>query len=52
VELLPFGEDLLRNRADWLKANTVERWVGGVRIDSRDRSNWRFDDARGEVLRD
>jgi hypothetical protein len=52
VELLPFGEDLLRNKADWLRANTVERWVGGVRIDTRNRSNWRFDDARGEVRQD
>jgi len=50
VELLPFGADLTRNEGDWLKSNTVERWVGGIRIDSRNRFNWRFDDEHGEVL--
>ncbi len=51
LELLPFGEDLLRNNADWLKTNPVERWVGGVRINSRQATNWRFDNDRGVVLR-
>lgn len=50
MELLPFGEDLLRNNADWLKTNPVERWVGGVRINSRQATNWRFDDGRSVVL--
>jgi hypothetical protein len=51
VELLPFGERLLRNDADWLSANTVDRWVGGVHIDSREPTSWRFDEAAGRVLR-
>jgi hypothetical protein len=51
IELLPFGEDLLRSNADWLKTNPVERWVGGVRIDSRQATNWRFDNERGVALR-
>lgn len=51
VALLPFGAELLSNEADWLKSNTVGRWVGGVRIDSRDAFNWRFDGDRNEVLR-
>jgi uncharacterized protein DUF1835 len=51
VELLPFGRDLLANTADWLKANAVERWVGGVRIDSRQATNWRFDSNGGVVRR-
>jgi hypothetical protein len=51
VALLPFGEDLLRNKADWLKANAVERWVGGVRITSTQATNWRFDNERGIVVR-
>jgi hypothetical protein len=49
VKLLPFGERLLRNQADWLRENTVERWVGGVRIDSREPKSWRFD-ANGECV--
>jgi hypothetical protein len=43
VTLTAFGERLLRNEADWLRANTVERWVGGVRIDSREPVSWRYD---------
>jgi hypothetical protein len=50
VELLPFGERLLRHAVDWLHANTLQRWVGGVYIDSRRPSNWRFDEVQG-VLR-
>jgi len=51
VELLPFGERLLRNEADWLASNPAERWVGGVRIDGRQAFNWRFDGDRGAVYR-
>jgi len=49
VELLPFGERLLRNEADWLASRPPERWVGGVRIDARQNLNWRFDDDREAV---
>jgi hypothetical protein len=49
VSLLPFGERLLRNEADWLSANPADRWVGGVRITSSERVNWRFDEERGAV---
>ena len=51
VELLPLGRDLLANKADWLKANRVERWIGGVRIDSQQAINWRFDNGAGIALR-
>ena len=50
VALLPFGERVLKGDADWLHADHVERWVGGVRIDSRERVNWRIDDQRQVVL--
>ena len=49
VELLPFGERLLRNESDWLASRPPERWVGGVRIDARQNLNWRFDDDREAV---
>jgi hypothetical protein len=51
VALTAFGERLLRNEADWLRTNTIERSVGGVRIDSREPSSWRFDHASGRVVR-
>jgi hypothetical protein len=49
VSLLPFGERLLERRADWLHTNVIERWIGGVRIDSRQPQNWRIS-AVGDVL--
>jgi hypothetical protein len=52
VALLPLGRDLLAHKADWLRTNTVERWVGGVRIDSRQATNWRVDGEGGIVLRE
>jgi len=51
VELLPFGERLLRNEADWLSAKPAGRWVGGVRIDAGQKLNWRFDEDRADVYR-
>jgi hypothetical protein len=51
VDILPFGERLLRSEADWLKANPAGRWVGGVRIDPQETLNWRFDEDRGTVCR-
>lgn len=50
VTLLPFGDRLLRDGADWLRANAIERWVGGMRIDSREQLNWRCDGANRAVL--
>jgi hypothetical protein len=50
VGLLPFGERLLRNEADWLRSNAIERWVGGVHIDSAQDANWRADAHSGVEL--
>ena len=51
VQLLPFGERLLRSEADWLGANTIERWVGGVRIASAEAMHWRIDEHGDVALR-
>jgi hypothetical protein len=51
IELLPLGERLLRNEADWLASNPAERWVGGVRIDAHERLNWRFSEDQCGVYR-
>lgn len=29
------GRDLLANKLDWLKLNSIDRWVGGIHIDTR-----------------
>ncbi len=51
VELTPLGRDLLNDNAHWLELNPVQRWVGGVHIDVRNRPVWCYDGKRGVVLR-
>ena len=50
LELSPFGNRLLRNDADWLEPNRIQRWVGGVYVDSRGAGHWRWDAAADNVL--
>jgi len=50
LELTPFGRRLLNNEVDWLSANPVQRWVGGVYIDSRATSHWRWDAPSDNVV--
>jgi hypothetical protein len=49
LALLPFGNRLLNYNADWLVANHIQRWVGGVFLDSRAAAHWRWDAARDNV---
>ncbi|MFV2056974.1 MAG: DUF1835 domain-containing protein [Thiohalomonadales bacterium] len=35
VSLTATGKDLLVDKADWLKLNTIDRWVGGIHIETR-----------------
>lgn len=35
VALTQTGRDLLANKQDWLVLNTMDRWVGGIHIDTR-----------------
>jgi hypothetical protein len=51
VDLLPLGEDLLRDEADWLATNPAERWVGGVRIAPQEKLHWRLDKDGNLVYR-
>jgi len=34
VALTPTGNELLLNKADWLKLNNIDRWVGGIHINT------------------
>jgi hypothetical protein len=45
VGLTAFGEDLLAGNADWIAANGIDRWVGGVHLTPGDL--WRWDAAAG-----
>jgi hypothetical protein len=46
VELTPFGHDVVRERADAVAMNGIDRWIGGVRVL---RDGWRWDGRKGEV---
>ena len=48
VELAPFGEDLLAGEADWIAANGIDRWVGGVHL--KPDAIWRWDQAAGKAM--
>jgi hypothetical protein len=44
VQLTPLGEDIIRDRADLLKANGIDRWIGGVHCTTS--RHWRWDPHR------
>ena len=50
VQLLAYGKALLQNKTDWLRDNVVDRWVGGVQINSEHATHWRFDHNSGRVV--
>jgi len=35
VELTDVGQGLLANKLDWLEMNSIDRWVGGIHINTR-----------------
>lgn len=41
VELTPFGQDVIRDRADLVRANGIDRWIGGVHCSAH--RHWRWD---------
>ena len=44
VTLTYTGHDVLANKLDWLELNAIDRWVGGIHIDSRQPNIFRVDD--------
>jgi hypothetical protein len=47
VNLTAVGDELLELRSGWIALNGVQRWVGGVQLDSRRQSVWRYDPGIG-----
>jgi hypothetical protein len=41
VQLTPFGQDLVRARADAVLANGIDRWIGGTHCTTA--RYWRWD---------
>jgi hypothetical protein len=48
VSLTPFGERLLAGEADFISANGIDRWIGGVHLTSGD---WRYDGQTRRLAR-
>ena len=48
--LTELGRQLLAGRADWIEANGVERWLGGVHLSGRD-SAWRYDERLERLVK-
>ena len=51
VALTPLGTQVLGGRADHVRVNGVDRWVGGVHLQGRGRV-WRWDAGADEVMED
>jgi hypothetical protein len=49
LEVTGTGREVLSGVTDWLSLQPPVRWVGGVRIDPS-APNWRWDEARGDVM--
>lgn len=49
VKLTPFGQEIVRERADAVKVNGVDRWIGGVHLTRA--NDWRWDGRVGRVAR-
>jgi len=50
VTLTAFGNDVLRERADAIAANGLDRWIGGVQLTGT--AAWRWEARTGKVRRD
>jgi hypothetical protein len=50
IALTPFGRDLLADRTDWLRANGLDRWLGGVHLEGK-KAAWRWDERRSRLAR-
>ncbi|WP_455365752.1 DUF1835 domain-containing protein [Kaarinaea lacus] len=49
VSATKLAQQLLNNEVDWLDVNSVQRWVGGISIDSRNSLTWRIDRQNNKI---
>ena len=47
--LTAFGRKLLEGSADWVEANGIDRWIGGVHLHGHD-VQWRYDERLEAVI--
>ncbi|HSR86726.1 MAG TPA: hypothetical protein VLM11_21325 [Streptosporangiaceae bacterium] len=51
VRLTESGANVLGGRADQIRLNSIDRWIGGVHLESRD-VQWRWDDGTEAIVRE
>jgi hypothetical protein len=49
VRLTEFGHALLEGRADWVAANGIDRWLGGLHL-AEPAARWRWDEGTGRPV--
>jgi len=49
VSLTALAQQLLNNETDWLVLNPLQRWVGGISINSRNGPVWRIDRENNKI---
>jgi len=50
VRLTDTGRAVLDGRADWIRLNGIDRWLGGVHLHGAD-AQWRWDAEAGRLRR-
>lgn len=50
LKLTALGDTLHRGRENWIRINKIQKWVGGVEVNSSKKKNWHFDRQTGPVL--
>ena len=49
VRLTASGANVLAGRADQIRLNGIDRWIGGVHLEGRD-VQWRWDDGTEAIV--
>ena len=49
IRITPFGREVLAGRADWVRANGIDRWLGGVHLQGGEAA-WRWDEERRQLV--
>jgi hypothetical protein len=52
VRITEVGRDVLAGRADWVKLNGFDRWLGGVYLETPPGGDvrWRYDPRTGRIV--
>jgi hypothetical protein len=49
VEITDTGRAVLDDEADWIKLNSIDRWLGGVHLQGEEAA-WRWDEQQRRMV--